>query len=376
MNLYTEGGLLGTYYGVLGLVLILALAFGYIAQKKNFCIMGALSDWRHVQESSRFLQWMVAIGVSMVGYALLSIMQQIPGRQAFYLTLQWMWLSTLLGGMILGFGMVLTSGCPNKSLLRLGGGSLKALVVLVVLSIFALMAMQGVLSRFKVEYLDSVRISVGMHAGLGAFLANLFSSPDLTDAMQVALGLILGMGLIFGIKLRLSRHFWRTTYPGFLIGLLIVAMWYITGNVAYISEHKVTLEPFFVASRSGKMENFTFIAPLAGWLDWLQFYSKNGQVVSLGMVGVLGVVGGSWIAHKQDQSFRWEGFTQLRDLIHHLLGASMMGLGGVLALGCTIGEGLSGLSTLSLNALSSTVGMVVGAGLAFRYLDWYLMRSG
>jgi uncharacterized protein len=98
-------------------------------------------------------------------------------------------------------------------------------------------------------------------------------------------------------------------------------------------------------------------------------------VLSLGIVTVLGVITGSALMALATQRFRWEGFGSTEDVANHLVGAVLMGVGGVTAMGCTVGQGLSGVSTLSVMSFLAVAAIVLGAVMAFKYQTWRLEKT-
>ena len=162
---------------------------------------------------------------------------------------------------------------------------------------------------------------------------------------------------------------------GLGLGGIIVAVWWLSGHVGHVAEHPETLESAYLATRSGRMEALTFTGPLAHTLDWLMFFSDRSQRLSLGVVSVAGVVVGAAAHALATRQFRWEGFRTTEDLANHLIGAVLMGVGGVTALGCTIGQGLSGVSNLSLTSFTAVAGIVAGAVVALKYQAWRLEKS-
>jgi uncharacterized membrane protein YedE/YeeE len=141
-------------------------------------------------------------------------------------------------------------------------------------------------------------------------------------------------------------------------------MWWVSGVLGHGLEHPETLEEFFVATSSRKMEAFSLTAPMALGLDALMYLSDGTKRFSIGMVSVLGICFGAFCSAKQQGSFRVEGFSNAADMLRHLMGASLMGVGAVMAMGCSIGQGLSGLSTLNVVSLVATVSILAGAYLA------------
>ena len=152
-------------------------------------------------------------------------------------------------------------------------------------------------------------------------------------------------------------------------------MWWVSGRLGYVAEHPETLQEAFLGTTTGRMEALTFTAPMAYTLDWFVFFSDKSKVLTLAVVSVFGVVAGSALWALLSRSFRWEGFASTEDLANHLVGATLMGIGGVTAMGCTVGQGLSGMSTLSITSMVAVLGIAAGAVAAFRYQMWRLERT-
>ena len=193
--------------------------------------------------------------------------------------------------------------------------------------------------------------------------------------MALALGLIIGLGLMLWALFGRGFRSLDNLLGGLGLGALLVGMWWLTGHLGFVEEHPQTLEEVFVATNSGRAEAFSFVAPMAYTLDWLMFFSDKSKVLTLGVVTVAGVVAGSGLWAVLSRSFRWEGFRDTEDTALHLVGGVLMGVGGVTAMGCTIGQGLSGLSTLSLSSFVALAGILGGSYLALRWQMWRLERS-
>jgi uncharacterized membrane protein YedE/YeeE len=158
------------------------------------------------------------------------------------------------------------------------------------------------------------------------------------------------------------------------IGLLVVLAWWVSGVVGHIQEHPVTLEETFVATSTRNMESLTFVAPIAYSIDWLILFSDASKRLSMAVMSVLGVIVGSAAYALATRSFRWEGFAGTEDTAKHLVGGALMGIGGVTAMGCTVGQGLSGVSTLSVGSFIALAGILGGAWLGVRYQAWRVER--
>ena len=155
--------------------------------------------------------------------------------------------------------------------------------------------------------------------------------------------------------------------------VLLILAWFGTG---FVAEHPRTLEETFLATNSTRSEALSFVAPIAFTLDWLMFYSDRNKVLTVGIVAVFGVILGSTAVAIAQRSFRWDGFGGTDDLAHHLVGAVLMGVGGVTAMGCSIGQGVSGVSTLSATSFVAVFAMIAGAWVALKYQTWRLERQG
>jgi uncharacterized membrane protein YedE/YeeE len=350
---------------VLGAGLVLAFLFGAIAQHTHFCTMGAISDVVHMGDWSRARQFILAMGVAMIGFALLSVSQQINPGDALYASTRWSWLSTALGGLMFGWGMVYASGCGSKNLVRAGAGNLKSWVVILVMGISAFATLKGLTAVWRSRSVDLLYLHLEPQANLGHLLGRWLAIDAAT--VTVGLGLLLGLSLILWAMHPSEFRTRNNLMAGLGMGALVVAMWWMTGHFGRVEEHPLTLEQVYVASNSGRMEAFSFVAPMAYMLDYLMFYSDASKVLTLGVVVPLGVMLGSCLTALITRSFRWEGFGGVDDLGRHLLGGVLMGVGGVTAMGCSIGQGLSGMSTLALNSFSALAFLVLGAVLALRH---------
>jgi uncharacterized membrane protein YedE/YeeE len=340
---------------------------GAVMQKTGFCSMGAVSDIFIMSSWDRLKQWFLAIGVSIIGFALMSYLGLIDPLKSIYTGTKFLWLSTLVGSTLFGFGMVLASGCGSKTLIRIGGGNLKSIIVFMVLGLSAYMTMKGFLGVIRINTLDSVYIALSTTQDLPSILSPLTGIAR--NNLHLALGL--AIGLIFIAYALANKSFWtaENIFAGLLVGLAIIAIWWISGNLGFVAEDPNTLEEVFLVTNSGKMESLSFVAPYAYSLDLLMLYSDTSKVLSLGIVAVIGMISGAACSALLTKSFRWESFRNAEDTANHLLGATLMGFGGVTALGCTVGQGLSGISTLALSSFITLPGFIFGAYLALRYLQ-------
>jgi uncharacterized membrane protein YedE/YeeE len=346
--------------------------FGAVAQRTQFCTMGALADIVGFGDWSRMRMWVLAIGVAVVGFNAMVGMGWLRAADSLYAGDRVLWLSNLAGGSMFGFGMVLASGCGSKALVRLGGGSLKALTVVAVLGLAAYATLRGIVAVARVGTIDRVGFSLPSGQDLPSLLSHLLGVP--TERLAWVAGVSIGGALVAWALARPEGRRAENVAGGLLIGASVVLAWWLSGVFGHVTEHPLTLEDSFVASSRPGMESLTFVAPVAYAIDWLILYSDASRQASIAIVSVLGVVVGSTAAAVATRSFRWEGFAGTEDTAKHLVGAVLMGVGGVTALGCTVGQGLSGVSTLSIGSVIALAGILAGAWLGLRYQAWRVER--
>ena len=354
------------------LAFAVAFGFGVIGQKTHFCTMGAVSDIVNMGDWGRMRMWLLAIGVAILGAGALHASGQIDLGKSIYRTPNFTWLSYLVGGATFGVGMVLASGCGSKTLIRIGGGNLKSLVVFVVLGLVAYMTIRGVFGVFRVNVLEKAAITLPGGQDIPALLSTAGMDPKTALLLSV---LTLGGGLTIGSLAK--RDFWTldNLLGGLGIGLTVVAAWYVSGHLGYLTEHPDTLEEAFLTTNSGRMESLSFVAPQAYTLELLMLWSDTSRTMTFGIATALGVIAGSFVWSLLTRNFRWEGFASIEDTASHLLGAALMGFGGVVAMGCTIGQGISGFSTLALGSIITFLAIVAGAAAMLKFQYWRLMRE-
>ena len=358
---------------VLWAAFAVAVAFGFIAQRTHFCTMGAVSDIVNMGDWTRMRMWGMAVGVAMIGFYGMAWLGWIDAGKSIYTSGRIIWLSALVGGALFGFGMVLASGCGSKTLVRIGAGSLKSLVVFFVMGFAAFATLRGVMAVLRVNTVDQVAFEIPAGGAIPSwFSASLGLDPAITGLL---VALLVGGALVIWALAGAGFRTFNNLRAGLGIGLVIAAMWWVSGSFGFVPEHPETLEAVYLATNTGRMESLTFTAPMAYTLDWVIFFSDTSKVLTFGVVTVVGVVVGSLVCSLIEGSFRWEGFRTTQDTALHLAGAACMGVGGVTALGCTVGQGLSGLSTLSLTSVIAVTGILLGAVGGFRFQMWLLDRE-
>jgi uncharacterized membrane protein YedE/YeeE len=354
---------------VTGGAFALAFVFGAVGAKTNFCTMGAISDWVNMGDKNRLRMWLLAIAVALVGSSLLQVAGVVNLSKSIYPGPGFTWLSYLVGGFLFGVGMTLGSGCGSKTLIRIGGGNLKSLVVFVFLGIAAYMTLRGLFGAFRVGVLERASVTLAAGQDLPSLLA---AGTGMAKATWTAvLAAAIGGGLaIYAYASREFRASVDYTLGGVVTGLVVVGGWYVSGVIGYVEEDPNTLQEAFVATNTGRMESFSFVAPLAYSLEYLMFWTDKSKIVTYGIASALGVIAGSAAYALATRTFRWEGFRDAEDTANHVVGGILMGFGGITALGCTIGQAITGVSTLALGSFLTFFAIVAGSALTMKYQYW------
>jgi uncharacterized membrane protein YedE/YeeE len=356
---------------VLWAALALGVVFGAIAQRTHFCTMGAVADVVNIGDWTRMRMWAMAAGVAMLGFNAMVGLGWVKAANSVYAAPALLWASHLVGGLMFGVGMVLASGCGSKTLVRIGGGNLKSLVVFGVIGLSAWATLRGITAVLRVNTVDKLQWVLPAGQDLPSLLGSVGGTPG---QRALVLGALVGGALLLWSLARREGRSAEVLLGGLGMGALVVGLWWVSGVLGHVAEHPQTLEEAFLLTNSQRMESFSFVAPLAYVLDGLVFYSDASKRITQGMVLVLGVVLGSAAMALATRSFRWEGFRNAEDTANHLVGGVLMGVGGIAAVGCTVGQGLSGLSTLALGSFITLAAILAGAVLALRWQVWRLER--
>ncbi len=337
---------------------VIGLVFGATAQRTNFCTMGGISDRVLMGDGRRLRAWVLATAVAIAGSQFLSFAGYVDLGKSIYLTTNFGWLGAILGGLVFGFGMTMTGGCPSRTLVRLGGGNLKSFIVAIILGIIAYMTLRGLFGPPRVAMENATNIDLSAYGfqdqNLGGIAAGILGFGD--DILRPAAALImLAVLLIYCFKDESFRRSPRNITAGVIIGLTAVAGWVVTGIIGYDD-----FDPT-------QLESVSLISPVANSLQYLMTYTGSTINFGIGLVG--GIIVGSFAAATVSGEFRLEAFTDAGDLVRHILGAAFMGFGGVLALGCTIGQGVSGMSTLAAGSLIAWLSIMTGGYFGIKYLE-------
>ncbi|MDH5393378.1 MAG: YeeE/YedE family protein [Gammaproteobacteria bacterium] len=356
----------------------LAFVLGAVANKTNFCTMGAVSDWVNMGDTNRMKSWLLAIAVALLGVTLIegimgyaSIDPSLPP----YRSPQFAWLRYIVGGVLFGIGMTFASGCGNKTLVRIGGGNIKSIFVLIVAGFFAfLMTKTDFYAVLFHPWVSATTIDLGKMGMAGqdipAIIGGIFGAESLTT-LRVIFGLVIGAAILYHVFRSADfRSNNENIVSGVIIGLIIVLAWAITGGSMGTSWKEAV--DFMDEVPVGVMtQSYTFINPMGDTFA-LALDPTNTLLISFGVMSLFGVIAGSLVISLVAKAFRIEWFNDLKDFINHMFGAVLMGIGGVLGMGCTIGQGITGFSTLAVGSILVFVSIVFGSALTMK-IQFYKM---
>ncbi|KQQ14204.1 SoxT protein, YeeE/YedE family protein [Methylobacterium sp. Leaf123] len=325
--------------------LVLGALLGLVARHGRFCTLGAIEDAVYARDTRRARAWMLAAGIAILGTHLLETFAGLDLPRSIYAGPRLEWGAAIVGGLMFGFGMALVGTCGFGAILRLGGGDLRAFLVLLVLGLSASMAIGGLTGLARVALLEPLSVDLGA-AGAQRLGSLLGLDRGRYGTLGIAAAAAAGLGIL-ALAGRDFRQRRRLLYGAIVIGGVIVAGWWTNGVAGY--------DEF----ETRAVGSFSFARPVGDTLLYAMLAS--GMTVDFGVGSVLGVLLGAFAAARSAGEFHWEAPDDAREVRRHVFGAFLMGTGGVTALGCTIGQGLSGLSTLSVGSILALAAILVGA---------------
>lgn len=318
--------------------LLIGLLFGITVQATGFCLNRALREtWSQIS-TAKLGAFSLAVGVAILGAQTLHASGVVDLSTAIYLTPSFSWLLVPIGGLLFGYGMMLANGCAARTLVLFAHGNMRSFVVLLCLVLAAFATLTGVLAPWRTAISAASTTTVPLI---------IQQEPWLRWSLVVlAVLFTVGYGIRHANPVRHTRAF----ISGVVIGLLVVGGWLITGWLGFDE-----FEPRPVSS-------LTFISPIGESIQYLMI--ATGMKPTFGIAIVSGVLAGSFLTAAARGQLRVEGFNHPRDILRYMSGGALMGVGGALAMGCSIGQGLTGLSTLSVHSILAAAFIVIGARLA------------
>ena len=369
----------------------IALLMGMAVNKTNFCTMGAVSDLVNMGDTGRIRAWLFAIALAMLGVALLEYAGLIEAGATFppYRAGNLIWAENILGGLMFGVGMTLASGCGNKTLIRIGGGNLKSVVVFAIIALIAYFMVnpfpgsdQTLMSVLFYDWIRPLAFDLGESQDLGYLVAG-----DAAAGGRLVIGISLGLILLaFVLKSADFRGNRDNILGGLVVGLAVLGAWYLSSAVAVATEDgTLSLSGYYeewdmlADSEEGKpaqgrplaAQSYTFINPMGQTLGFAAGGFERA-LLTFGVVAVFGVVLGSLLWSLISRSFRIEWFNSLQDAANHIVGAVLMGFGGTLAMGCTVGQAITGVSTLAVGSMLTFAAIFLASALTMK-VQYYKM---
>jgi len=356
----------------------LAVIMGAIVNKTNFCTMGAVSDLVNMGDKSRLRAWLFATTVAIIGLIIMEYQGLVvldpmrpPYRSALF-----DWSRYILGGLIFGVGMTLGSGCGNKTLIRIGGGNIKSIFVLFFTAVFAyLMTKTDLYGVVFYSWMNPIAIDLATSGisgqDLGSLTANAAGSEDPIQYRLITGGILSLLLLIYIFK---SSEFYKNfdnLLGGLVVGLVVVGAWYVTGGPMgqeWIEEVEMMDEiPLGVG-----VQAISFTNPMGETFDWI-INGVPSLMVTFGMMTLFGVIVGSFLYAVIFRKFRIEWFHSFGDFVNHAIGGTLMGIGGILAMGCTIGQGVTGFSTLAIGSMMAFVSFILASAITMKIQLYKMM---
>jgi uncharacterized membrane protein YedE/YeeE len=368
---------------------IISVILGAIVNKTNFCTMGAVSDMVNIGDYGRFRAWILAIAVATLGVSIFEYMQLVNVTETFpgYRSTQLIYAENILGGILFGIGMTFASGCGNKTLIRIGGGNIKSILVFIIIALIAYYMTnpfpdsdKTLYSVLFYDWLNPLAVSLDSNQDLGALVSG-FISSDNSQTLRLIAGLVVASGMLFYVfKAADFRSSKDNILGGVIIGLVILSAWYTSSNITIFAEDThYSLSDYYeewdmlaeddegkpATARALSAQSFTFINPIGQTYGFIK-NAFDSALLTFGLISVFGVILGSFLWSLINKSFRVEWFVDFKDFLNHFIGAILMGFGGVLALGCTIGQGITGMSTLALGSIITFISIIFGSALTMK----------
>ena len=331
----------------------IGILFGAVTRWTDFCALGALADMGMNGDFRRLRSWLLAIAVGILGSHLLHWHGSVDLYRSIYLSPSLGWLGAILGGLIFGYGTVMARGCGGRSLIRLAGGDLRALITLLALGMFSYMTLRGITGtgRLWLEGTTNVDLAgMGLASqGIPEIISHLLDLAP--DGVRTVCALAIGSAVLwFCLKDAPFRTSRKHVIAGVGIGVLATAGWAVTGILGFDE-----FEPAALAS-------LTFVRPIGDSLQYLMTFT--GATITFGIAAVGGTLIGGFAVAVAGGTMRIEGFNSASEMTDYLIGGALMGIGGVLALGCTIGQGVTGIATLSFGSALSVAAILAGGAVA------------
>jgi len=346
--------------------LLIGTLFGALVYRTNFCTMGSISDAMSFGDYRRFRAWVLAAVIALIGAQALQHFGVVELKKSMYLAPSLNWGGNILGGLMFGFGMVFGGGCASRNLVRVGGGDLRSLMTLLIIGLFGYVAIGGLLGPLRAAMEQATAVSLsGIKAptqGLGDIAAAVTGVAPAMAALAASATIAL-IGLIYCFADKSFRSSGVHILSGVGVGLCVAAGWALTG-LAFDELADKPVAPI----------SLTYVRPTGDTIEWLQRYTALG-LPGFGVATVFGAILGAFLVAKAMGRFQITTFSDKGDTVRNLFGAMLMGIGGVLALGCTVGQAVTGVSTLALGSFLTFAAIVIGGIWGMKVFERILMNE-
>ena len=333
---------------VVGAGLLIGLAYGAVGLLSGFCLLSSLRGWWADGDSRLVRTFALALAVAVIATQSLAGSGVIDLSKSVYLQPSFSVPLMFGGGLLFGYGMVLANGCGSRALVLLGRGNLRSFVVVIVLGMTAQMTLRGLIAPTRVALLQASTIRPA-HLTLPELLS---TSAGGLSARVIAATAISAALIIFAFAHAPFRRAGGQIAAGIAVGVLVTAGWFATGCLG--------ADDFNPAA----VTSLTFIAPVVDTVQYVML--STGLTLNFGIAMVSGVFAGSLLTALVTRRFRLEGYTSPQHMLRSISGAALMGSGGAMALGCSIGQGLTGISTLALSSFVAAAGILLGTAAGLR----------
>ena len=327
----------------------IGLVYGAVGLLSGFCLMSSMRGWLAGGDGRLVRTYALAIAVAIAASQFLAGNGMVDLGKTIYLQPSFSAPVLFLGGLLFGYGMVLANGCGSRALVLLGRGNLRSFVVVIVLAITAQMTLKGLIAPARIALVQASQTTVNSNS-LPSLLATLGLSEALSRVVAAA-AMVVAL-IVFAFAHPGFRRSPGQIAAGIIVGLLVAGGWVVTGHLGADD-----FNPIPVTS-------LTFIAPIADSLQYAML--STGLTLNFGIATVAGVLAGSLATALATRRFKLEGYSSPRHMLRSGSGAALMGIGGVMAFGCSIGQGLTGMSTLALGSLVALAGILLGTTAGLR----------
>jgi uncharacterized membrane protein YedE/YeeE len=329
--------------------LVIGLVYGAVGLLSGFCLMSSMRGWLTEGDGRLVRSYALAIAVAIAASQFLAGKGMVDLGKSIYLQPTFSVPVLFLGGLLFGYGMVLSNGCGSRALVLLGRGNLRSFVVVIVLAIAAQMTLKGLIAPARIALVQASQTTVGVNS-LPTLLATLGLGEALSRGLPAA-AIVVAL-ILFAFVHPAFRRSPGQIAAGAIVGLLVAGGWYVTG---YLGADDFNPVP---------VTSLTFIAPIADSLQYAML--STGLMLNFGIATVAGVFAGSLVTALATDRFRLEGYSSPRHMLRSAGGAALMGIGGVMAFGCSIGQGLTGVSTLAVGSFIAVAGILLGTTAGLR----------